>query len=410
MAKQKPFRVCMLVHQNYYLDARVIQYTEGLVLSGISVDIVCVPEKGAHHPRSDERIRVYSIPVKRMHGGLISLLAEYVLSLFFYSIWLIVLHLRNRYQVIHVHNMPDFLVFAALIPRLLGARLILDIHDPTPEFYQSKYREREEHILISLLKLQERLSIALAHHVVTANPHFKDNLVSRGIPAEKITVITNQPDPRVFDRAAFLAERQKVHDRFTLIYPGTIAPRYGLDVAIRAVPELVKYIPELRLLIIGPLSDHAVELMQLADTLGVSDYVEFRHPIPLEEVPHQMALADAGIYPALPDPHMSIAIPGKVLEYAVMGLPIVASRLQILEELFPDESTLFFEPGNVEQFTACVLRLYRAPALRSELVARADRVLAESQSWERERERYLALIRQLVKYDGDFRKGEQGYG
>ncbi|MEJ5200763.1 MAG: glycosyltransferase family 4 protein [Anaerolineales bacterium] len=397
MVAKKPFRVCMLVHQNYYLDARVIQYVEGLVLSDISVDVVCVPEKGAPHPQSNERIRVYPVPIKRMHGGLISLLVEYFLSLFFYSFWLIVLYLKNQYKVIHVHNMPDFLVFSALIPRLLGARLILDIHDPMPEFYQSKYRARKEHILIPLLKLQERLSTALAHHVVTANPHFKGNLVSRGIPAEKVTVITNQPDPRVFDRTACLAERQKVHDHFTLIYPGTIAPRYGLDVAIRAIPVMVKHIPKLRLVIFGPLSDHAIELIQLADTLGVSDWVEFRHPIPLEEVPHQMALADVGIYPALPDPHMSIAIPGKVLEYAVMGLPIVASRLQILEELFPDESVLFFEPGNVEQFAACVLKLYREPALRSELVARADRVLSESQSWERERERYLALIHQLIK-------------
>ncbi len=322
---------------------------------------------------------------------------EYMISLVLYTIWLTVLHLRNRYHVIHVHNMPDFLIFSALIPRLLGARLILDIHDPMPEFYQSKFNERQEHTLVSLLKLEERISIGLAHHVITANPHFKENIVARGIFSSKISVITNQPDPRVFNRSAYTANRGEKRSDFSLIYPGTIAPRYGLSVAIRAVPELAKYIPDLRLVIFGPLSDHALELIELTEQLGITQYVEFHHPIPVDEVPRQMAMADAGIYPAFPDPHMSIAIPGKVLEYAVMGLPIVASRLQILEEMFPDESVLFFEPGNVEQFTDCVLRLYQNPALRSELVARVDRILAESQSWERECRRYLALIRQLTK-------------
>ncbi len=287
MAKEKPLRVCMLVHQNYDLDARVIQYTEGLALSDVFVDVICVKEKHAPNPQSNERIRVYTIPIKRRRGSQISLLFEYIISFFFYSIWLTALYLRNHYQVIHVHNMPDFLIFAALIPRLFGAKLILDIHDPMPEFYQSKYHSQEGHILITLLKLQERISTALAHHVITANPLFKEKLVSRGIPAKKITVITNQPDPRVFDRAIYLTEHQEVHNHFTLIYPGTIAPRYGLDVAIRALPELIKHISELRLLIIGPHSDHALELIELANQLGVSHYVEFHHPIPLNEVPKQ---------------------------------------------------------------------------------------------------------------------------
>lgn len=394
---EKNLCVCMLVHQNYYLDARVIQYSESLANSGFCVDVLCVPEVGASHPQSNEKIRVYAIPHKRRHGGIFVLLMEYMISLVLYTIWLTVLHLRNRYHVIHVHNMPDFLIFSALIPRLLGARLIMDIHDPMPEFYQSKFNERQEHILVSLLKLEERISIGLAHHVITANPHFKENIVGRGISSSKISVITNQPDPRVFNRSAYAAKRSEKRSGFSLIYPGTIASRYGLSVAIRAVPELAKYIPDLRLVIFGPLSDHALELIELTEQLGITQYVEFHHPIPVDEVPKQMAMADVGIYPAFPDPHMSIAIPGKVLEYAVMGLPIVASRLQILEEMFPDESVLFFEPGNVEQFTDCVLRLYQNPALRSELVARVDRILAESQSWERECRRYLALIRQLTK-------------
>ena len=48
-------------------------------------------------------------------------------------------HVKARYQLIHVHSVPDFLVFAAWFPKLTGAKIILDIHDLLPELYAGKY-------------------------------------------------------------------------------------------------------------------------------------------------------------------------------------------------------------------------------------------------------------------------------
>ena len=88
--------------------------------------------------------------------------------------------------------------------------------------------------------------------IVTANSHFKANLVIRGIPVDKITVVNNIPNSDVFNRSAYQEERSAIRKQFTLIFPGTIAPRYGLDVPIRALQQLATKIPEIRLLIIGP--------------------------------------------------------------------------------------------------------------------------------------------------------------
>ena len=98
----------------------------------------------------------------------------------------------------------------------------------------------------------------------------------------------------------------------------------------------------------------------------------------MEEVPRQIALADVGIYPALPDPHMSIATPGKILEFAVMGIPIVSSRLRIVEDFFTDAGVLFFEPGNVDKFAECIIDLYENPSRREELVQNADRIFVQT--------------------------------
>lgn len=292
--------------------------------------------------------------------------------------------------------MPDFLVFCAFIPKLFGAKIILDIHDPMPEVYASKFTGRKNSLGVKLLRFEEKISAAFSDAVITANVHFTDNLISRGIPASKITTINNYPDPEIFNKLKRPSTREGNHDHFTLIFPGTIAPRYGLEVAVRAMPILKEKIHNIHLLIIGRQDDYARSLQSLAKDLGISDCVEIRSGLPITEIPQQLINADVGIYPAVPDCHMSIAIPGKVLEFAIMGLPILSSRLQIVEELFGDLAVMFFEPGNVEQFAQCVIKLYEDPALREKLVQQADRKFAEHQSQEREIQAFWDLLKQLL--------------
>jgi glycosyltransferase involved in cell wall biosynthesis len=114
--------------------------------------------------------------------------------------------------------------------------------------------------------------------------------------------------------------------------------------------------------------------------------------MPIHEIPGQMAQADLGIYPALPDPHMDIATPSKVLEFAVMGLPVVASRIKVLEGLFGDDAIMFFTPGDASDFADCVLQLHANSARRTELVRNADRVFVHVHRWIDEEDRYLRLL------------------
>jgi glycosyltransferase involved in cell wall biosynthesis len=389
-------KVCMVVHQYYYRDPRVRRYAELLADAGAQVDVICVRDPGQPSTRPRSGVRVFTIPFSRGYGGQGSYFFEYGVALILYSVWLLALYIRNGYGLVHVHNTPDFLIFAALIPRLLGAKLILDIHDPMPELFMSKYRKTSSSLLMQVLEAQEKLSAGLAHAVITANPTFKSNLVGRGMAADKITVIHNLPDARVFDRDAYRHEDHHDGAHFTLIYPGTIAPRYGLSVPIRALPTLVEKIQQIRLEIIGPQVSYVTELAALAEELGVSAFVTFKPTIPLEEVPRELMRADVGIYTALSDPHIDTAVPTKVLEYAVMGLPIIATRLRVLEDLFPESAICYFESGSVEQFANCVLELFNSSDRRATLVRNADQTLARTHSWSTERQVYLGLLNRLL--------------
>lgn len=386
----------MVLHNIYYADARVRRYAESLAEAGAQVDVLCL--RNEQQPSNSEwaNIRVVTIPLARFAQSIAGYAVEYLIALVLFTIWLPFLFARRRYEIIHVHNMPDFMVLAALIPRLLGARVILDIHDPMPEFYASKFSSQRGRLLEKFMIAQERLSARCAHALITANPTFREKLAKRGIPRDKITVVNNIPNSALFDRRRYERKSTGSKDNFVLIYPGTIAPRYGLEVAVRALPQLRSRIPNARLVIVGKHTPETARLARLAEELGVTPWLDLRRSVPHDQAPRLLAEADIGIYTGLSDPHMEAAVPTKVLEYAWMGLPIVASRLTVLEDMFDDSAILFFEPGNTEQFAQCVLRLYENPSLREELARRADEIFVQRHSWDHERQAYFDLLNQLL--------------
>ena len=404
-------RVCLLVHQYAYRHARVQRFAETLADAGAQVDLLCLRDPMRPQDGSMRGVRIFTIPVGRGSQKRAGRLFEYMAALILFAVYLLRLYVRNRYDVIQIHNMPDFLVFAALIPRLFGARLILDICDPMPEFYSSKYAASQRRTLMaSVLGAQEKLSTGFVHAVTCANPNFKEALVGRGVPADKITVVNYVPDSRLFARSGANARRSGGSAGFVLIYPGTIAPRYGLDLAIRALPALAPKIPGLRLIILGPQDQYVRQLAALAEQLGVSALVELRPLVPLRDVAAQIAGADVGIYPALPDPHMSIAMPMKVLEYAMLGIPVVASRLKVLAALFPESAIMFFEPGDVDGFVRCVLALFESPARRAALVHAADEAVLPRLSWDKERQTYFELLDRMLATGARLAPSTEGEG
>ena len=100
--------------------------------------------------------------------------------------------------MVHVHNVPDFLVFSAAFPKWKGVPVILDIHDLLPEFYASKFKVSHNSFLFKLLTFVERCSAAFATHVIIANHLWRDRLAARSSRAEKCSVVRNHPDLDIF--------------------------------------------------------------------------------------------------------------------------------------------------------------------------------------------------------------------
>jgi glycosyltransferase involved in cell wall biosynthesis len=403
----REINICFVAHTFYDRDGRVRRHAETLADICRQVDVIALRAKGQPASRFFNGVRIFTIPFghrSKMRSGY---LLEYGISFILFSFWLLSLYIKHRYHIIHIHNMPDFLTFTAFLPRILGAKVILDIHDPMPELYLSKFEDSTKGLGTKLMRFQEKTSTSFANIVITANHLFKENLKKRGIPKDKIIVIKNVAEGKIFKRTKIPRVQDGCKSVFTLMYVGTVARRYGLDIPIRALPKLIHHIPHIRLEITGALRDGAEELLGLVDQLGVSSYVNFIPPIPIDEIPGKLAAADIGIYTAHTDPHMNIASPTKVFEYIAMGLPTIASRLPILEELFSEGSLQFFEPGNVEHFAQCVIDLYDHPEKRQKLVKNADKDFPQEIAWQQERDTYLRLLGQLLKSKMDIRQTDE---
>src|SRR5579875_1278113 len=229
-------KVCMLSYSFYESDTRILQYTKALTERGDAVDVLALRDEGKPTFEIMDGVRIYRIMGRKVNERSQLVYLTRVLRFLLYSTWVIARRqISERYQVIHVHSVPDFLVFAALAPKLLGAQVILDIHDILPEFYASKFACGTDSFLFKLLVLVEKFSIAFADHVIIANEIWYQRLLSRSVRPEKCSTIINYPDPQLF------CTRPKVRadDKFLIIYPGTLNIHQGLDIAIRAFAKVV---------------------------------------------------------------------------------------------------------------------------------------------------------------------------
>ncbi len=398
MRRNGPVRICMLVHNVYGRDARVRRYAEYLAIDGRLVDVICLAAESGQAETLLPGIRLFPLPMKRVRKEGLGQAYQWGLAAVMMLLLMCRLDMRYRYDVVHVHNMPDFLVFSALWPRLRGCPVILDLHDPIPELAMSKLGVPMDHSLIRGLVLIERIACLFSSHLITAVPTFKEAFTQRGLPRDKITVIMNAADPRIFSFNPDLRPRTRIPGSLILLYVGTVADRYGLDVCVHALPFLRDQIPGVKLRVVPKVRDEGAgleKILHLAETLGVRDTIELLDPVPLEEMPNVMRRADVGIYPARRDCHMDLALSLKVPEMAQLGLPIVATRLTVLEELFGEDAIAFVPPEDSDAFAAKILELYRSPDLAWRLAQTAlQRAL--SLRWETQYSKYKSLIGHLI--------------
>jgi glycosyltransferase involved in cell wall biosynthesis len=386
----------MLAHSYYEEDPRVRREAEALAAAGHRVEVFALRRPDDPSPVTIDGVTVHRLPVQRHQGARLRVYLREYLSFFVRSmVALTRSHIRRRYDLVQVHTLPDFLVFASLPLRVAGVPVILDLHEAMPEFFSARFGARRAGPGVRLLRLQERIACGFATAVVTVNQALGERLVGLGVDPRKITIVPNAPSLLRFSPAAYPARSFMADGTLRLVYTGALSPTYELDVVLDAVARVVKDDPDLdvRLELYG--RDFAeVPLPDIADRFGVADRVTFHDRIPIDAVPAALAATDIGLAPTRRTPFTDYSLSTKVFEYAAMGRPVVASRLPMVVATFGDD-VLTYEPGDAEDLARAIRDVVEDVDARRARVERA-RARVTDLSWEVESVRYLALVDRLL--------------
>lgn len=384
--------VCMVAYSFYDSDNRVRRYAESLAQRGEYVEALSLRRPGQAAYEIVRGVHVHRIQERVVNErGPLSYLIRLLLFFFRSAFFLTKTHLRRPYGLIHVHSVPDFQVFATLLPRFTGAKIILDIHDIVPEFYASKFGVSEQSLAFRLLLLVEKLSCSFAHHVIIANHIWYEKLLNRSVKTGHCTAMINYPDCSIFYRRP---EAAPDPSRFVLCYPGTLNWHQGLDVAVRAMAIVRETVPHAQLWIVGDGAERD-NLKRLVHELGLADTVLLRGLVPIEGVATIMSSVDLGVVPKRSNSFGNEAFSTKIMEFMAMGVPVLASETRIDRYYFDGELVRFFQSGSPEDMAVKIIELIDNLPDRQALIAKANAFIAQN-SWDVKKVDYLSLVDHLV--------------
>jgi glycosyltransferase involved in cell wall biosynthesis len=370
-------RVCMIAMASYPGDPRIRRQVEALDEAGYEVDVLC-RYSGEQPPKEKfGNITAYRIMNAPPRENKIVYFLQSVLFLIVAFIRLVPLSLKRKYKVIQAHNLPDYLIFAGILHKLFGVKLLLDIHDPSVDLFEEKWPGKKNKALKFLMAKAEKFSCKLSDHLFTVTNTCKERLVERGNPPNKITLILNTANEDLF-KFNNGREFKKIKSGVKILYHGTIAERFGLHNVIVAMPYLLKDVPDSVLNIYGRYEgSYLTKLERLVKDLELSNNVNLNGKVVREEIPELINNHDVGIVPYLKTDYMNLALPTKAFEYIAMGLPLISTKLKDLSETFDDNCIKYVDESDPKQIAQTISFLCSNPTDSKRLVERSYRKLSE---------------------------------
>ena len=391
-------RVAMVTFSPYPADPRPRRAADALMKEGASVDLICLAHEGAPKREVMNGINVFRVPLKHPRRGKLEYAFRYGAFILTSFATFGLRSLARRYDLVYVHNMPDILVLSSLVPKALGAKVVLDLHDPMPELLMTIFQVPSDSTGVRLLKRLEKWSIALTDLAVTVNIACKRIFSSRSCGPEKIAVVMNAPDGRIFPFRP--AEPNPAASRggkrpFVIMYHGSLVERNGLDVAIDALARVRESVPAAELRVFGYNTAFLDRAMEGARQKNLDGRVRYLGPKRLEELVTEIGNCDLGVIPNQRNAFTDINTPTRIFEYLALGKPVIAPSTPGILDYFSKESLLFFEPGNVDDLARQIEYAHSHPTEVLEIARKGQEVYLEH-TWDQERETLLSRLGEVL--------------
>jgi glycosyltransferase involved in cell wall biosynthesis len=391
-------RVAVVLFSHYPSDPRPRRAAEALFQLGMNVEVICL-RRDQLEPRREtcEGISIRRISLKRQRGGRFSYVFQYSAFIFISFLVLAFRSLTRRYHLVHVHNMPDILAFAALVPKVLGAKIILDLHDPMPELMMTIFGLTTESFGVRMLKRFERWSVNFAHTVLTVNKACKRLFTARGCPPEKVHVVMNSPDEEIF-KYRDAAQCSIEHNRekpFVIMYHGSLVERHGLDIGVSALGIIKQTISQAELRIYGPSTPFLEQVLNSVRGSALEESVRYFGPKTLGQIVEAIDECDVGIIPNRRSIFTEINTPTRILEYLSQGKPVIAPAAPGILDYFSEAQLILFELGDANDLARKLKYVWLHPK-EVEKTVRLGQTVYQGHRWSAERTKFTNLVSELL--------------
>jgi glycosyltransferase involved in cell wall biosynthesis len=364
----------MLTSGHHALDTRIF-YKEARSLAGAGYEVTVV----GPHPTSEQREAVRIVGVGHRRGRVARILLT--------PLGVLVAALRARAEIYHFHD-PELMPVGLLL-RVLGKRVIYDIHEYTVEDIRSK-----EWIPARLRPLVGRLVGALERHavrtmdgVVVVNDHMAGRARRLARRPERVVSVYNFPDAGRFNGGSRGADREPM-----AIYVGALSKERGWETLLEAGRRLRGSYPDSRVWVIGYLHPGGVGEAYRAVEHWPQYGIHYGGEVSHLEVPRWLGRARVGLIPWLPTPNAVRGTPVKLFEYMSAGLPVVAADFGYIREIVRDARCgLLVRPGDPVELSDAVEKLLRDPAAAVEMGERGRRAVLVKYSWASQASKLLRL-------------------
>lgn len=388
-------RICFVRHRFYPGDARLDNQVAALREAGYQVDVLCTRRAAEPRVATEAGVRVYRLPaLAHTRGGTLRYLLEYA------SFWLVcflalsTLQATRRYRLIHVANLPDFLVFAALIPKIAGGRVLLDLRECAPEMYHTRFDVAWDSLLMRVLIALEQASIRFADAALTCTAQMRAAFLARGAAPDKLFVMLNAANPALFRNPVLPNPTIQSNSKFHIVTHGTITKRYGHEVLLQALALAAPQVPGIHLEIMG-LGDRPEWLTKLITALDLQEKVTIAEFLPAQELVRRLRRADCGVVPVVKNVDTDLVHTYKMNEYMALGIPAIVTRTRAVEAYYDNTCLEFVESGDVRGLAEAMVRLARDPQRRYDLAQHALQAYKRYAA-PKQKERYTQVVRQLT--------------
>ncbi len=331
---------------------------EAFVKNNHQVHVVCLRLKNELEYEEFHGVKISRILESRPKDSLLQYI--YLTILFFLKSVRFINKIcsQNEYDLVQIHNLPDFLVFVTIRQKLKGIPIVLDLHDIMTELYKSRWKTPVIKILLPIVGVIEKLSWLYADALITTSEGFKKSILRKGIDENKITLVLNTADPLIFNNPKTEWFKNDTCPR--LLYHGTVVERFGIHIVIDSIRLLKDKYPNIRFDIYGNYNanykkslEENIRKFELTQNIFLHEFVS------LELICSIIRESDFGIVPYISDNFMDLALSTKTFEYVTMKLPVVASALPSIQSIFDKNQIYYFKQGSAEDLTEILTNAFK---------------------------------------------------